>query len=80
MNKLTCTYEELVHTAQVWHLSDFAMDIFGRRAGLRLGQYIWNKHGQSFDSWAELYYCEDPTKAFLLASSQFFPEIGCFLK
>lgn len=33
----------------------------------RLGQYIWNKHGRELESWPELFYCEDATKAYVMA-------------
>ncbi len=35
--------------------------------GLRFGQRLWNKYGKDEESWPELFYEEDISKAYMLA-------------
>ena len=60
--KLIATTEQLAKCWYNWQSGHHA-----DAKGQRLGQYIWNCHGKQDDSWPELFYEYDPTKAYIMA-------------
>ena len=55
--KLDADFATVSRSAVDWFQSG-ALDAYGRRNGLRYGQYIWNRHGLPNETWPELFYAE----------------------
>ncbi len=57
--KLKATPQDISAAWHEWHAN--------KANGLRLGQYIWNMHGDAGQSWPALFNETDPTKAYTMA-------------
>lgn len=55
--KLDADFNTITISCVDWHKSG-SPDAYGRRNGLRMGQYIWNRHGLPNETWPELFYAE----------------------
>lgn len=47
------------------------VDEYGRRKGLRMGQYIWNMMGKLDASWPELFYSKSKAEVSRLVHDEF---------
>jgi hypothetical protein len=65
MDRLNCNIETLSATINEYFK-------VGARKGthLRLGQFIWNRHGNPDKSWPELFYTESDSAAISLAYAE----------
>lgn len=70
MKKLKGTIQEAQAHILHWYRQG-PEDQYGRRRGLRLGQYVWNIMGKEGETFPELFYTENSTHAEVLTYQQF---------
>lgn len=70
MKKLKGTIQEAQAHILHWYRQG-PEDQYGRRRGLRLGQYVWNMMGKEGEAFPELFYTENAQHAESLIYKQF---------